>query len=178
MKKKLFHLSILTAFILLFTNCKNDDDSLNNYLLEENITHLNETLGVGNSFNSKYINKSLELGKGNFQVNWSDYKIINFSKRTNITTYEFNAYLNKDILNNSKLFKSKIIYKLIMSIDNKNQSEYKILRFEPFKYSQNINPSSLDLNNFSGMKFILNENGKIDDILTYNDGLEIASLKH
>lgn len=91
-------------------------------------------------------------------------------------TYEFDAFLNKEILNESDLLASKIIYKLIIS-DSKINPIYKVLRFEAFKSSENLNPSMKNTNNYDGMMFVLTGEGKIEEIITYKKGMKVASFK-
>lgn len=167
---KLF--TILLAFFLSLSSCEEE-----NFLPEENITSFNEFSTIQNSFNPENINKSLKLGKDNFQVNWNNYQIINFNKSTKTTTYEFDVLLKREAKLQSNLFSGEIIYKLIVTEENKQNYTFNILRFEPYKTSQNKNPGFNNIENFDGLKFTLLINGKIKDIQTYEKGIVIASFK-
>lgn len=150
---------LLLSISILLWNCDKEE------LLTESSNEELVTQSFQYNFDATNINKELKLGKNNFQVNWNSYEIIDFDKSTMTATYEFDAFLNKEILNESDLLASKIIYKLIIS-DSKINPIYKVLRFEAFKSSENLNPSMKNTNNYDGMMFVLTGEGKIEDIIT------------
>lgn len=175
MKQKLkTYLKIgILAFGITFavTSCTTDElDTSTNLVVSEAEF---DTFKKG--FKPKHINEELLLGEDNFQVDWNSANIINFSKSENKTVYEFSAYLDNPITTESKLFSKENIYKLIVTQQN-DRAEYKVIRFEPFEQSSNLNPSYKNLSNFSGNKYELNQLGRIESLDTYENGEVVASL--
>ncbi|CAM1360631.1 hypothetical protein [Tenacibaculum xiamenense] len=160
--------ALLCTLTFLLFNCQNDD----NGILSENIQRKNKFEKL---FNTKLVSKQLNLGEDNIYVNWNQPNILELSKDEKSGTYQYSIELKESIINSSDLFVEKLIFKLIVS-EKEDQVDFTILRYEPFKNSLNINPSEINLNRFSGMKFIFNKLGVIQDIYTYQNGDKIASF--
>ncbi|CAM1363933.1 hypothetical protein [Tenacibaculum xiamenense] len=159
---------LLCSLTFLLFNCQNDD----NENLPENIQDKNKFEKL---FKTKLVSKQLNLGEDNIYVNWNQPNILELSKDEKRGTYQYSIELKESIINSSDLFVDKLIFKLIVS-EKEDQVDFTILRYEPFKNSLNVSPSETNLEGFSGMKFIFNELGIIQDIYTYQSGDKIASF--
>lgn len=171
-KKQL--VKLLSPFIFIFLtliSCQQEDT-----IFEEGSNSFNTDLPFQQAFNFEYINKSLHLDENNFQVNWDNYEIINFKKEGFTTTYEFEAFLNKESRVASNLFHDKIIYKLIVTENHEKNYIFNVIRFEPFKNSVNKEPTSMTVEDFDGMKTTLNMFGQVNQIEVYKKG-EIVSKR-
>lgn len=158
------------SFFLIIFSCET-----NEYSLPNSAEQISEFDNFQTKFNTTYINQELLLGEDNLQTDWHSGEIINFSKKDSTTVYEFNGYLKNPITIESKEFFEEYTYKLIV-IEQANHIDFKVLRFEPFKNSINVQPTYKNINQFSGNKFELNEFGEIELLETYKDGEVVASL--
>lgn len=149
---------------LLLTNCQNENDDIVNLQQKNKYEKL---------FNSKIASQNLGFETDNLYVNWQNPEILEINKKGNGGIYQYNIELIEKVTNNSNLFVDEVSYKLIV---NEQDTQLTLLRFEPFKNSFNTSPSETNLEGFSGMKFIFDKKGIIEDIYTYIKGEKIASF--
>lgn len=146
---------------------------------QDNLDNVSEELEYQNTFekliNPQLASEQLGLGQDNLSVNWQQPTTLALRKKELGGVYQYPMYLKKPITNGSDLFVKQLTFQLIVH-EKQNKVDFTILRYEPFKNSLNIKPSESDLNGFSGMKFIFDKTGILQDIYTYENGKKIASF--
>ncbi|WKB80389.1 hypothetical protein QYR09_11570 [Cellulophaga lytica] len=114
------------------------------------------------------------LEKGSFIVDWNNPMLVEVNKKDfGNDTYMFKAESKGGIYKGENFLPAT---HWVIAKTKEGKTDLKIHRFEPYVNTITPNPSPLQKNGFNGLEFILSNTGKIDDILTYENGVVIASF--
>ncbi|AIM61047.1 MULTISPECIES: hypothetical protein [Cellulophaga] len=166
--KNLFYSSVFIFFVsLLFVGCTNESE-------DNTSTEEFKYSSLKNILNTSTIEDELMLEKGSFIVDWNNPMLVEVNKKDfGNDTYMFKAESKGGIYKGENFLPAT---HWVIAKTKEGKTDLKIHRFEPYANTITPNPSPLQKNGFNGLEFILSNTGKIDDILTYENGEVIASF--